>query len=439
MYKSVSMATAVLLGSAQAWAQDAARSAPVSSGASFNPQMSVILDGVYYRDGADGEGHARIGELAGAFSATGHGHEHSHDHGGLVEGFNLRETELIFSATVDPYFDASVFLTVSDSGDIELEEAWFQTRNLPAGLTLRGGRFLSDFGYLNRQHPHQWEFVDANLPYRAFFGEHGLADTGLQLSWLPDWPVYTRFGLEAFQGGHEQFGTLLEVEELGDELEDEGEITDGHAFADAFRARKPGPRLYTAFVELAPDLGYDHALQVGLSAAYARQHQAVIETDGVQALDGDFWLLGTDWVYKYDAGKAYGLGNWTLQAEYLLARADLEVVYDEDEPGRVGSTRKSRQDGFYLQGVYGFAPRWTAGLRYDAVGWTNRLRGGGPTHHWDTSDRWSAAVTFNPTEFSRLRLQWSRADLALEEGDGRFDQVWLQYQLSLGAHGAHAF
>jgi hypothetical protein len=45
-------------------------------------------------------------------------------------------------------------------------------------------------------------------------------------------------------------------------------------------------------------------------------------------------------------------------------------------------------------------------------------------------------VDFSPSEFSRVRLQLAR-DNARE---GRPDnQLFIQYQMSLGAHGAHGF
>jgi hypothetical protein len=52
--------------------------------------------------------------------------------------------------------------------------------------------------------------------------------------------------------------------------------------------------------------------------------------------------------------------------------------------------------------------------------------------------RYSANVTFNPTEFSRLRAQYNYAHIP---GSSRtwFHQVYVQVQMSLGVHGSHAF
>jgi hypothetical protein len=45
-------------------------------------------------------------------------------------------------------------------------------------------------------------------------------------------------------------------------------------------------------------------------------------------------------------------------------------------------------------------------------------------------------VDYNPSEFTRWRLQFARAELVPGETD---NQWFLQYTLSLGAHGAHRY
>jgi hypothetical protein len=74
------------------------------------------------------------------------------------------------------------------------------------------------------------------------------------------------------------------------------------------------------------------------------------------------------------------------------------------------------------------------------VGLTSKLESGSNTlNDWDESDRWTAALTWVPTEYSLLRLQYSKADITIEEESEDFDYVYLQYVLSLGSHGAHKF
>ncbi len=389
----------------------------ITSGTAFNPAISVIIDGKYYNDNVSGEG-IEILESAQGFHGS-HGDADGHGHGELTRGFNLDETELVFSASVDNYLDAMITLALQRE-EIFVEEAYGQTRSLPAGLQLKFGKFLSGIGYFNQTHPHEWAFADQNLPYRLIFGEENLNDVGLQLTWLPALPVYTLIGVEALQGTNEKIAETLELPE---------------GFAGRLKDRA-GPRLFTGFIKIGPDLGYNHALQWGLFGGFSRLHQE--DHDG-EILEGHTWFAGTDLVYKYDAGGSYGRGNLVLQGEYLYRVKDLEVAAHATDPLEIGEEEKFKQDGFYVQGTYGFAPRWTAGLRYEMAGLTNRIQTDAGTERLDDSKRYSAAITFNPTEFSRLRLQFNRADIATDEGRERFNQVFLQYQLALGVHGAHRF
>lgn len=410
----------------------------ISSGTAFNPQISVILDGNYYHDNVDGNGTALLGMADGISHAHGAGHDHGHSHGDAEQGFNFRGAEIALSASVNSYFDATALLAVDSDGGVDLEEAWFQTRSLPYGLKVKAGKFLSDIGYANSQHPHGWDFTDQNLAYLNLLGDHGLRDTGVQVTWLPDWGYYTLFGLEVFQGEQEKLGALAEVgEDLEAELDAAGLATGDLGLKD----EQDGPRLYTAFIKYAPDLGYDHALQLGAWGGRADQHQEIHgapEDGNLHTLEGDAWMWGLDAVYKHEGGGAHGQGDFKLQGEYLWQRKDLDLQFHQ--AGRPLAERRFTEDGFYLQGLYGFAPRWQAGLRYDRIGLTNKLESGGDTlRDWDGSDRWTLALTWTPTEYSRLRLQYARADITIDGESNDFNYVYLQYLMSLGSHGAHKF
>jgi outer membrane receptor protein involved in Fe transport len=95
------------------------------------------------------------------------------------------------------------------------------------------------------------------------------------------------------------------------------------------------------------------------------------------------------------------------------------------------------QEGWYLQGVWQFAPMWRVGLRHDLVDSDNGpgLIGTELEDPGRSSRRSSVMLDWSPSEFSRLRLQYTD-DQVLEESDS----VWyLQYIMSIGAHGAHQF
>ena len=144
---------------------------------------SLILSGVY--------ANRRIR------STTDHGS--SDDYPPAERGFSLAETELAFSASVDPYFYGQFTASVQPDNSVDIEEAFVQTTALGHGFTLKGGRFLSSIGYLNDQHSHTWDFVNQPLAYQAFLGGQ-FADDGLQLKWLAPTDIYLQFGAEVGSG-----------------------------------------------------------------------------------------------------------------------------------------------------------------------------------------------------------------------------------------------
>lgn len=291
---------------------------------------------------------------------------------------------------------------------------------MPWGLKLRGGKFYSDFGYINAQHAHQWDFTDQPLIYNLTLGEHGLNEKGLQLSWLAPTPFYFLAGIEAFQGENEKMFS--------------------------YHGEKPlpthdGPRVSVGWVKLGPNLSGAHALQFGVFAATGKHQE---EHDGDENgvadhwLDGDSSFWGGDVVYKYNAPRPYGQGDIVLQAEYFYRKKDLTLVAHDLAPGYVGKKRVDEQDGYYVQAIYGFLPRWRAGVRWEKVGLTNESElPNGTRENFDDSYRISAMVDFTPSEFSRIRLQTNYGSYQTEDGAEDVTEVFVQWMVSIGAHGAH--
>lgn len=443
-------------GQADAPPRSGASSGTVTAGTRFNPSISVILDTVYYNN-FSGVVEDPPGFGEGGGDGHGHGEEEGHGHG-LESGFQAREAELVFSGAVDPYFDMFVQAAIFDGG-IELEEGYVTSRNLPAGLQLKAGHFLSDVGYINKQHIHNWDFVDQPWAIESLFGEEGLRETGLQLSWMPATDSYTRFGVELLNGESEGVASYVgegeyELTTLQPGPGDSPELVEWHAEKDF--EQSSAPRLVTAFAKWAPNLGYDHALQLGLfgGASNAFQRENVHEDGEVETWDGDSRFYGADLVYKYDGQGASGHGDFVFQAEYI--RRDLDLLFrhrefaDFETLSTVDEADQSWvQDGFYMQGVYGFAPRWNAGLRVDALGLTNETWEEDEPVEFDTSYRYALQTTWAVSEFSRLRAQVNYNTYGEEHGhaggghgDEHDDGAWefmLQYNISLGAHGAHTF
>jgi len=94
--------------------------------------------------------------------------------------------------------------------------------------------------------------------------------------------------------------------------------------------------------------------------------------------------------------------------------------------------------GGYVQAVWQFLPAWRVGARYDVLS-PGSASYGANADLLDldfTSRRSTAMLDWTPSEFSRLRLQFA-SDRSNPAATDR--QLFLQYIMSLGAHGAHAF
>lgn len=394
----------------------------VSSGTAFNPAISLILSGNFYQDTESGKllSPAGMNNLPTAVDD---------------QGFNLGETELVLAATVDPNFDASAIIVLNGQGEAAVEEAWFETRQLPYGLKLRAGKMKSNIGYLNGQHPHTWDFADQNLAYNALLGGEGINDAGVRLEWLPDLSLYTLLGVEALQGKQESVGVA-------------------HADFDASAAtgtvpeEKNGPRLFTAYAKVSPELGDNHTLLIGLwNLRVQQQQETAANSPDDFLLDGHEILYGLEAIYKYDGGGEAGAGNLKIQTEFLHGDKKLSVaalngsaIYTNGNAVNLGDKVSSQESAYYLQAVYGIAPRWQLGLRFDQCGLDSTNNEAGSRTKFNVSSRSSVALTWNMTEFSRLRAQYSKADISSASGQNqKYDQYFLTYTMSLGAHGAHKF
>ena len=372
---------------------------------SFNPEVSLILQGRYHH--AKGDGHIT------GFMPAGHAH-------GSPKGFSADHTELILAASIDPYFRGYANFALKDE-EVETEEAWVQTTALGNGLSVKAGRYLSDIGYANAQHAHAWDFANQNMAYTAMLGEHYVKD-GLQLKWLAPTPMFLEFGLEAGQGA-----------DWGDR-----NSLGSHAL----------------YAHIGDDLGDSHAWRAGLSYLRVKADDRHGHWDDVSDVEAETHFTGkskywiADVVWKWAPGGNPKYQNFKFQAEYLRRSesGDLECEDNTADGGACtlgvndSGTYKARQSGWYAQGVYQFHPQWRVGYRYDRLNIGsvdfNGPIGAALTKPDYTPNRHSLMVDYNPSEFSRLRLQ-----LARDKGEqGLTDnQVTLQYIHSLGSHGAHKF
>ena len=376
----------------------------------LNPQLGVVINANFYHENSD-EGFNHVKEEMPGF---GHGHEHD-DHGHEQEnGFNLSEVEIYLSGELDEYLRAETTVAFT-SDDVELETAFVETASLSWGVALKAGQFFSDFGIMNAQHPHQWDFADQPLIYELTLGDHGLNEIGIQASWTLDSPLQLRIGAEALQGDNDRMFSH----------EDEDQLSS-----------HDGPRLGVGWLKVGPDLGHDQALVFGTSAGYGRHQEIHDEGIGINHyLDGTSWFFGADVLYQYSARGDQGQGDFTLQAEYFRRNKDLDLDDSTDPAAALGDNLDSTQDGYYVQALYGFLPRWRGGMRWEQVGLTNKNQEPGEARE-DLDDSWraTAMLDFSLSDSSLFRLQTSTGDYETEDGKEKVWEAYVQLVVTLGAH-----
>ena len=371
----------------------------------FNPAVSLILSGLYARTSQDPARYTIAGFALPVDAEIGPG----------SRGFGLAESELGISASIDPWWRGSAHIALHADDSVSVEEAFVQTTALGNGLTLKAGRFFSSVGYLNAQHAHTWDFVDNPLAYQALLGTQ-YGDDGVQLKWLAPTDLFVEVGLELGRG--------------------RGFPGDGGS--------RNGAGASALSLHLGDDVGTSHSWRAGVSVLHARAADQRLQAtasngDPVEtAFNGRTRVWIADAVWKWAPNGNATRTSFKLQGEYLRASRTGELTYD---PSGAASTAAfgGVQSGWYLQAVYQFMPAWRVGLR------TERLDPGTPDAGTNAGlyaiaterpRKNSLMLDFNPSEFSRIRLQVAR-DRA---GPGPADnQLFLQYQMSLGAHGAHAY
>jgi hypothetical protein len=294
-------------------------------------------------------------------------------------------------------------LPVTDAG-IEIEEAYVVTTALPEGWQIKGGKFKSNISRLDAQHPHAWDFWDIALPYRAFLGPEGLGgEKGVQVTYLPALPVYVLIGAEAFQGEN----PLL----FGGDAEE-------------------GPHAFSFFVKSSLDTSDYSTLYFGPSVLFGKTKNTSIIPGAEVA--GDSSLYGMEVVWKWKPTSRQAL---TIQSEYLLLTQSGTAT---DTTTGVIASLKRKQDGYYIQGVYR-VNRWGIGARYDELNViSDTFKLADTQVDYGRPRRVTASLEYNPSEFTRVRLQVSHDKSDTMTGRTN-DEAILQFNFTVGAHPAHSF
>lgn len=344
------------------------------------------------------------------------------DHDPQQRGFSLRNAEIAVDGAVDPYFKGFgniVFkLDRRNETEVELEEAYLQSTSLPANLQLKAGQFFAGFGRQNAQHPHQWAFVDEPLILSRAFGPDGLRNVGAQMSWLLPTPFYTEAFLGVFNG---QGGTAFSFSNPGEPDALGVDRFHGRATADR-ELRGPGDLLYVPRLASSFDLTPAQTVLVGASAALGPNETGPHARTQIYGMDAY-------WKWKpTTAQHGFPFVSWQTEGLY--------EVFDAGADAGAGLPGETLRDwGFYSQVLWGFRQRWVAGFRGEYVSGNHGAFDASDIYRNDRT-RLAPNLTFYPSEFSKIRLQYN-----FDHGQlfGDEHSVWMQFEFLLGAHGAHKF
>ncbi|MCG3118488.1 MAG: hypothetical protein ALAOOOJD_00702 [bacterium] len=297
----------------------------------------------------------------------------------------FHEAEFAFQSVVDPYARADFYLSLApdpETGEfaIELEEGYLTTQTLPAGLQLKVGKFRSAFGKINVIHPHALPYIDVTSVYNNYFGEEGLNDTGLSLSWLVPNPLdfYQELTVEATRGPAENI---------------------------SFAASEFDRFLYLAHLKNFWDLTPNATLELGLSGSVGPSPA------GFNAAIG-----GVDVTYKWKPLRLNTYQSVVLQTEVLWSHA------------KIAAREKIKSWGMYTLATYQLQKRWFLTGRFD---YSNR-----PYNASFVERAFSGTLGWLATEFQKAEIEFKMTSSNAEE---RTTQVLLRSVFVIGAHGAHAY
>ncbi len=349
-------------------------------------------------------------------------------------GFTVQNLETVFDGKVDPYFrgQANVVLQIDSHGEttIEAEEAYLETLSLPWNLQVKAGQFFTEFGRLNPTHPHTWDFVDQPLVNGRFLGEDGLRSAGARLSWLVPTPFYSEL---FFTLANSQGETAFSFRN-----DHEGEPFLGRPAIER-GVKTLGDMLFVPRYAASFDLTDAQTVVAGASAAFGPNSSGS---------DTDTQIYGVDLFWKWKSPRQHaGFPFVSWQTEALLRRFKAGA-FNGDLNGD-GILDPGEQDllpgetlidyGVYSQIAYGIKKGWVAALRGDYVfpdkqGLYESIIGPDP----DRASRYriSPNLTYYPSEFSKIRLQYN---FDHRNGIGDDHSVWMQFEFLLGTHAAHKF
>lgn len=360
-------------------------------------------------------------------------------------GFTLQQAELSFAGAVDPYLNGEAHI-VFTTGGVELEEAFMTTQALPYGLQVEAGHFLTEYGLINPLHPHAWDWIDQPFINTRLMGPDGLRAPGFRVGWLTPMPWFSElhFGMQNANEG-ETTASFISEDGVG-----------GRPVIDR-SVQSLGDLLYLARWNNSWNLTDEWTALFGVSGLYG---------PNATGEDGETWIYGVDLKVRWrphDNFRGWPFFLWQTEVSKRDYTADWFLAGTGGDPSSGGHSHGGgeeepeeeeeevdvpggilRDAGFYTQALYGFRPGWAAGMRFEYASGSGKsfIDGELVSRQQDPlrADRFrfSPLLVWQPTEFSRFRLQYNYDDAKFLSG-GNAHTFWIGGEILYGAHPAHKY
>ncbi len=359
----------------------------------FNPAIALVMDTV-------------MGASQSAEPAT--------------DGFDLRSVELNFASQIDP-FGWAYLVTAFEKDQFSLEEAAFFMNHLPAQMSVRVGRFLSDFDKWNTLHEHDLNYVHQDGVRGAFLGGN-LRMSGMELhQYLTIGEVPVRWSLG------------LGTDFRGQNVEGDGLPVAGHTqdFVSGNLANRSFSQYgCTLHCTAQQDFGANGFFQYGFAVFHTPEgliDQIDSNLDGV--VDAQLGRSQTTAVLDFTL-RSVDAGQDTAQITTLQFWHNQRQTFFGNGP--IYQIRNHQANGIWGFTMHNFSQYWAAGVM--AAWWqspTNTV-GSDIFSAGDSGAQRAVFLTWNPSPFNRLRWQ-----VGQEVAIGAAVPVWsvsVQWDIVLGAH-----
>src|ERR1041385_471746 len=294
---------------------------------------------------------------------------------------NLNEAEFSFQSVVDPYARADFFLSLakdpaSGKYEADIEEAYLTTLELPADLQLKAGKFRMALGRLNTVHPHALPFIDLPNAYVNYFGDEGLNDEGLSLSWLVPNPF--------------DFYQELTFE-----------ITTGPVNSPSFIRSNSNKYLYLGHLKNFWDLTQNATLELGLTGIVGPNDSSFSTTIGA-----------FDLTYKWKPLQYNTYQSFTWQTEAFFSKATYTSNNDVNSLGLYSFITYQLEKRFFLTGRFDYSNQPSSSSLIERA--------------------YSATLGWYATEFQKIELE---AKTTTSNYQDQFQQALLRWIFVIGSHG----